>query len=221
MQRSRARAGFTIVELLLSVTFLGLILTGITMFGRQTSKAFQTGTVNADVNAKLRRTMDRIGAELRSSGPEIMTPVLPGGREFVEYTQSVGVSAGNVVQGPEQVIRFELETGELDDGVDNNGNGLVDEGIVVWIENDGLPGERRVVWCHGVRRYLEGETPGNLIDDNGNGVVDEDGLFFEASPSGDVIRVWLSLERMDEDGRTIAQTLETSVKLRNPPASTP
>ena len=48
--------------------------------------------------------------------------------------------------------------GEIDDGLDNNGNGLVDEGQVVWITDLGLPGQRAVVLCNWVSEALDGTS---------------------------------------------------------------
>ena len=77
-----------------------------------------------------------------------------------------------------QRFEFVYDPDEVDDGQDNNGNGLIDEGRIVWTRNVGAPDERSVVLCHQVREYLEGEVP-NGLDDNGNGLVDEKGLSFE------------------------------------------
>ena len=51
---------------------------------------------------------------------------------------------------------FEL-LGHCEDGVDNDGDGLVDEGRVVWIQNRGVLGERRAVLCNWVSETLLGE----------------------------------------------------------------
>jgi hypothetical protein len=107
---------------------------------------------------------------------------------------------------------LELETGEQDNGLDDNGNGLVDEGVIVWTENPGLVDERRVIRSHWVREYLEGELP-NGLDDNGNGLRDERGLCF--SIEGDVLTIRITLERRDDDGRIHTKTVQTSVRVRN------
>jgi hypothetical protein len=96
--------------------------------------------------------------------------------------------------------------------VDNDGDGRIDEGQVVWIENPGIPGERRMVWARNVADLLEGELD-NDADDNGNGLVDERGLSFEAV--GDVLTIRLTCERLDEGRRPLRKTVTTAVRLRN------
>ena len=111
-------------------------------------------------------------------------------------------------------MRFALELapGELDNGIDDNGNGLIDEGVLVRIENPGLANEQRSIFARGVSEYLEGET-GDGTDENGNGLVDEGGLSF--SRSNGSLQIALSLERIGPDGELMVRTLETSVALRN------
>jgi hypothetical protein len=109
-------------------------------------------------------------------------------------------------------VRFDYEEGELDDGADNNGNGLVDEGCLFWTRDVGEPSEKTHVIARGVREYLEGEEP-NLDDDNGNGLEDERGFCLERVGEALVIR--LTLERQvsgeglpDEDHRNLGQAEE-------------
>lgn len=154
----------------------------------------------------------RVSSELLASGaPGAPLPVAPLSAEGIEYRKSTGVVNGTVVWTAPHRIELQLEQGELDDGLDNNGNGLVDERVVVWTrELDGV--EQRTVLCHGVRELLEGEVE-NGLDDNGNGLIDEAGLCFE--PVGERLLIRLSLERLDAAGRPFTRTLETQVRPRN------
>ena len=111
-----------------------------------------------------------------------------------------------------QEIAFEYETGEIDDGRDNNRNGLVDEGVVVLLRDAGGANEQRVVLCHGVRERLEGELV-NGLDDNGNGLVDEKGFCLQWVDG--VLALWLSIELIDGNGMHEVRTLQTSVRIRN------
>jgi hypothetical protein len=110
-------------------------------------------------------------------------------------------------------ILSELDEGELDDGADNDGDGLVDEGRVVLIEDQGGAAERRVVLTNGVAELQDGEEANNA-DDNGNGLVDETGLSFSAT--GETVFVRLTCQRRTDDGRLLVQAAETAVRLRNP-----
>jgi hypothetical protein len=120
--------------------------------------------------------------------------------------------AGNTIWAPDESVFWELERGELDDGRDNNGNGLADEGVVVWVQNLVLPDERRVVLVSGVAEIAEGETF-NGLDDNGDGLIDEAGLSF--SVEGDVVTVGLTLQTLDRDKRVLSRSARTAVAVRN------
>ena len=108
-------------------------------------------------------------------------------------------------------LSFEYEIGELDDGLDNNGNGLIDEGRLVLTENAGLTNDRRVI-TRWVAELLEGELDDGL-DNNGNGLVDEPGFLVERIGESLIVRV--TLQKRDAEGRLMTRTARTSVRLRN------
>ena len=104
--------------------------------------------------------------------------------------------------------------GELDNGVDDNGNGLVDE-CRIEFQPDVVGDPGLVIgWGSFVREYLEGEIP-NGVDDNGNGLVDERGLCLTYDNASGVLTVRLTLERLDPLGRPLTRTVETAVQVRN------
>ena len=109
-------------------------------------------------------------------------------------------------------IEFQYDPAEIDDGIDNDGDGLVDEGRAVLLRNWNTAAEKRTVLCNDVREYLEGETPdGN--EENGNDLTDERGLCFELD--GDRLTIRLTLEKTDHEGRLATVTVETTVHFRN------
>jgi hypothetical protein len=117
------------------------------------------------------------------------------------------------VWGPPERLLLEYSPGEVDDGIDNNQNGLVDECRVVWLENPDTVNERRTVLCNWVRETLEGETPGNNADENGNGLDDEPGLCFDFD--GNRVTIRLTVERLSPEGFSIMRTLERTISFRN------
>ena len=70
-----------------------------------------------------------------------------------------------------------------DDGLDTAGDGLLDEGPLVWIDDYGQPDQLRRILCHDVAEFLEGEAPGNLADDNGYGLQNERGFCVDCGSS--------------------------------------
>ena len=208
------QSGFTLVELVLATVLLTIVLGSLTFFGRQSALALRTSTTQAELDQLLNGTLVRIARELLPSGLGVITPdaSAPAGAAVIDYRKSAGVVSGALVWGPPHRIGFELEAGELDDGLDNNANGLVDEGVVVLTIDPGVPGERRTVLCHGVRALAPGELA-NGGDDDGDGLVDERGLFFERV--GPTLRVSLTLVGRDPQGRQLERTLDTLIQPRN------
>jgi type II secretory pathway pseudopilin PulG len=209
-----ASRGFTLVEALIAATLLAVLFLAVAQTSSRASDAFDEGSAEHALSTTTHRGLDRItqAIEFASGGilANIGDPDLGG--DDVRFTVPTGW-AGTVVawSGPIRIF-VELERGELDDGLDNDGDELVDELQVVQVENEGQPDERRSVLASGVSELFEGELANN-IDDNGNGLIDERGLSFSAT--GSVVTVRLSCQRRDEAGRLLRKTAETAVRLRN------
>jgi prepilin-type N-terminal cleavage/methylation domain-containing protein len=215
--RSRARAGaagFTLIEVLLTTLVLGLVLSSMALVGLSNRRAFDQGAGGADLEVQVRRVVDHAVQELRRSGVGVLDPdpVAGVGAHDFAYLKAAGVAGGATTWSTPFRLYWDYEVGEIDDGVDNNGNGLIDEGRVLWVSDFGEPDERVVVICHNVREYLAGETA-NSADDNGNGLEDERGFCVERVEDAVIIR--LTLETTVADSGLQARTIETSVRLRN------
>lgn len=208
------RGGFSLVELLIASSLAALIAVSATMAGAQSYDAYRAATRSTTVEAKLRHAVQRVAQELLLTGTDVIFP--PNiddefGTSDLVFQQAVGVVNGAIVWGPTKRLVLEYELGEVDDGVDNNGNGLVDECRLVLVRNDGVLGETRTVLCHSVREFLEGEEEDG-DDDNANGITDEAG--FNVHRAGDILTVRLTIEELGPQG-PVTRTLGTSVLLRN------
>lgn len=208
------RAGFSMVEMLIVALILSLALGMLGMIGQSSERAYQTGTTAAQLEQQTSQAVDRIVVELRPLRMSTLSPALGAGAtaQALEYVQAVGFEAGEVVDSPLRRLELEYVEGEIDDGQDNNQNGLVDECMVVLTEDLGGPGERRLVLTRWVSELFEGELP-NAADDNGNGLVDERG--FHVERVGDTLFVGLTLQRPDSQRRVLTRTARTSAEARN------
>ena len=121
------------------------------------------------------------------------------------------VGSDPILGDPRRII-LELAPGEIDNGLDDNKDGLADEHQVVLILNPGLPGEQRVVLANRVSELAQGELP-NGLDDNGNGIADEAGLSFDQA--GQLVTVRLTLLGIGSDGATLVRSATDSFTLRN------
>jgi len=212
--KPRRTSGFTLTELVLAGAILAVTLGALTLFTTRSADALGQGALQGEVDARLRRTLARVTDELLPSGAAVLTPaaVKPAGSTTLTYRRSEGAVNGTIRWGAPQRLAFAYETGEIDDGLDNNRNGLVDEGVVVWTRDVGSPDEVSVILCHDVSEFAEGEVE-NDADDDGDGLVDERGFSFERTSSH--VHVHLTLARLDAQRRLLTRALEVTLQPRN------
>ena len=208
-----ARGGFTLVELSVALVLMSVLGGLFFLTTESTTNATRTGVAMAELDAQALRALDRVCDGLKSSSSDQATPqaVTPFSGTQLVFKRGLGADAdGEVIWGP--LERFELEYDEADDDLDDDGDGLVDEGRLVWTENPGAAGERRSVLCEGVREYLACETfDGD--DQNDNGLIDERG--FALDFDGNRVTVRLTLVSRDAKGHPLACTVQRSVAFRN------
>jgi prepilin-type N-terminal cleavage/methylation domain-containing protein len=215
--RSGGQRGFSLVELAVAMALAGVVTAGALMVLDSTSRAYRSTAMAAELDADGRRALNRITELLITSGRSNIVPAPPGAEapfstgqlDFQTVTSFVG---GAAVWSSTQRLEFQHSPSDPDDGVDNDGNGLIDDGRVVWTTNLGLPGQRTLVLARWVRELQARETPDGT-DENGNGLIDEPGLSFDFL--GDRLTIRLTLERVVGRRRLITRTLERTVAFRN------
>jgi len=214
IQNKRPGSGFTLVEAMITLAILGMVTSTVIMALTHREGSFRVMSRAADLEARVRRGIDRVARELLTAGAEQLAPDPTGsfGTSDLLFRNAVGLNGAAIEWSNQHRIAFEYDTNEVDDGLDNDGDGLVDEGNLVLTRNDGMASEVRVVLCRGLAEMLEGELP-NGVDDNGNGVIDEPG--FSVHRVGDVLFLRLTIQESIEEGVVLTRTLETSSRLRN------
>jgi hypothetical protein len=205
------QGGFTLVEVVLVGLLLVAVLGSVALVAGSSDRMYRTGSLSSQLEFQAGTTMERVCEELRKAGVDTLFPVPDEdvGSSSVQYVQATELVGGVVQWTPVRRLELELEVGEVDDGLDNNGNGLVDEGRLVLVEDAGA---RRRVLTRWVARYLEGEIA-NGVDDNGNGLIDESGFSLEFQDGAVLVR--LTLERRTTDGVLLRRTARSSVTPRN------
>jgi len=214
LPKPNPRRGFTLVELAVSLVLISVMMGGLMLVSRSITTSVRAGTASAALEAEGEAAMRRIADMLREAADDTVTPrpAAPISTFQVDYQRADAWTIKGMQWQPLERIRLELRPGELDNGVDDNGNGVVDERRVTWITDPGAPTQRVQTVCHWVRELLEGELA-NGADDNGNGLIDEAGLCIVFEGSGAIVR--LTLERPDPDGRLLIRTFERRVEFRN------
>jgi hypothetical protein len=210
-----ARSGFTVIEMLIVVLMLVAMMSALGVVSFTGRNAYEQAAVMDDLDSRGGRALARAAEELISIPGSQMTPVPTGnnGTIWLQFAQAVGYAAGNPIWGPLMRLEAQYETTEVDDGSDNDADGLVDELMLVLTRDVASMNPKRVVLARGLCEWGDGETPGNFIDDNANGVTDEQG--FNMHLVGDVLSLRLWLQAVDADNQVVIRELESTVRLRN------
>jgi len=213
--RRGARSAFTMVETLIAITLGGMILGAIGLTVLTGKENFRQGVTAASFEVRARRALDRIVAELQAADgtnlPASLNP--PLGASSLQFRVCTGQAAGTPQWSAPARIELVADPRDPADGVDNDNDGVVDDGRVVLVRDVGGASEQRITLVSGVRRFLEGEFA-NAADDNGNGLFDESGLSFVIDAQR-TLTIRLSLECRDPRGQPMVRTVETAVHMRN------
>jgi len=201
--------------MLISSAIMAVILGAIGLTVLRGKENFRQGVTTAVLDARGRRVLERIvtemqGAEITSLTPN---PTPPLGSSNLRFRSSAGYNGTTPLWTPWSRIQFLPDPRDPVNGVDNDGDGMIDEGRVVLIRDDGGPNQVQITLANNVSRLLQGETA-NVADDNGNGLTDEAGLSFSVDVDR-TLTIRLSLGARDPRGRTMVRTVQTSVHTRN------
>jgi len=213
------RGGFTLIEVSISVALLALILGGLGLALQVSFGLFRRTAMESDLNARCGRALERVVSEMRGTGldsfaQDLTTPLgMPTvWSETLEFGRGADWVADAMVWGEGRRFTIQLADGELDNDVDDDGDGLVDERALVLIRRPGEIDEDRVVIASNLCEYLEGEVPDG-VDNNGNGLVDERAFCVALADAG--IEIRLSLQRATSTGEIVVQTQTDVLQLRN------
>ena len=151
------RGGFTLLELLLAISLLAIVAFKAYNTMDTLSETVAVEDVEAQMEDQARRVLRQIAYEVMGSSRETLKPdaPAPGGTASLRYQVNLGVQDGKVVWGDPEKLALEDEMGqvvwsdnpdteaerrvvwsnlvapylegEIPDGMDNNGNGLIDE----------------------------------------------------------------------------------------------
>jgi prepilin-type N-terminal cleavage/methylation domain-containing protein len=216
MRARRATRGFSLVELAIAVALLGLVSGGVLMVFDSTNRAFQSANASIELSRSARRTVDRLAEIVAYSRRSSVSPAAPGAQapfstRQIDFQTAQAFAGGAAVWSNTQRLEFRYSPFDPDDGVDNDRNGVIDDGQVVWTTDLGLAEERSVVLARGVRE-LQARELANGADDDANGLIDEPGLCFDFDGQRIVVR--LTLERVLA-GRRLTRSAVRSVTFRN------
>lgn len=212
--RRARRAGFTLVEITISAAVLGLVMLSVGLVTSAGNRAYHAGMSRDRLGSQAQRALQRIVSELEMAGAGTLTPVpiAPVASSTLTFRAPQSWTSGVVGWGSTTTIAFQYTAAEPNDGVDDDGDGFADEGIVVLTRDVGLASETSSVLASNVAEFAIGEAP-NALDDDADGLVDERGLAFVLN--GERLTVSLTLVARDPNGSPFTHTVSTSINVRN------
>jgi prepilin-type N-terminal cleavage/methylation domain-containing protein len=159
----RTRSGFSLLEVLIALVVVALIFGNVAMVVRSSDAAYSDETSMADLDLQLDQTLERIAVALMSASVTSLDPnaAVPAFHTQLEFVQSLGVQDGRMIQSDPERIELVVDEGrvvwkqrpdsvdermlvwsrwvsqflegEVRNGVDDNGNGAVDENGLVFL----------------------------------------------------------------------------------------
>jgi hypothetical protein len=138
-----SRRGLALIEVVL-VSVMALVTLGSLFLASSANMhALQHGGTRTDLQARASRLMDRVLRAVHEADRDSLAglPMAPVPLNAFTYDEPQSVSAlDGAVTVATMRIQLEYEPGDPNDGVDNDGDELVDEGRVVLIRDFGQPG---------------------------------------------------------------------------------
>jgi len=128
-QQEARSGGVTLIELMIYLAVIAILGVPMIMIVVSVTRSAAEGDMLSKVNERNRTALQRIASEYRGSLSG--TTVISDGGKTLQFTTSGGFNGAGPVAG--SVIRYAIlpANGEAINGVDDNQNGLIDEGILV------------------------------------------------------------------------------------------
>ncbi len=228
------RSGFTLLEVTIASVILVVLIGIVFAILMNSTRTYQNQAAHLSLDDRAREVVNDIAKELRQSKVTLLTPnpmpaswPNPSTAIFndLQFRIPGAVSSGNTVlaefkQNPDRLFtkriryRWVSDPNDALDGIDNNKNGVIDEGVVEKIEDDlntagAVIATRRSRICYEVKKKgMDAPPPA--------GLGREVGLVFRM-PADNRIEIFLDLERADPNNRKnkITRSVQTMVELRN------
>ncbi len=210
---ARAKAGFSLVELLVTSSLMCMLLGSVGYISQRGGSASRQAQSELGVTSRAHQLCTRLARELEAAGSGTLMPA-PGlvGNSNFTFQVVDGFAAGAPQWSPSSRLAFVLDASETENGLDDDGDSLVDEGNLVLTRDHLGANPKPIVLCKNVAAYLEGELP-NGGDDNGNGLSDERG--FTVVQNGGLLTLFLTVEEPMPEQAPLRSTLKTTIFLRN------
>jgi len=184
-RRRDADSGFTLLELTITASLMVAVGLSLMSVADSSSRFVSDEIARWRLNRRANRVVTRLQSELRNAAPETVLPVLMANSDYISYQPVEGYALGAQKLGEEVTFEFVLVKSEQPNGHDDNGDGLVDEGVVT-------------------------RTEGKDAVEIGGGVI---GLRFNPTSGGVEFAVDVAI--VDQNDEVMTRTITQRVSFRN------
>ena len=91
--------------------------------------------IRLTVDDTCNRVVNRVTKQLRQAYPSSISPTVLDDSPTLTFRRVTDYSGETVQLGPEHGFEFQPAPGESDNGLDDNGDGRIDEGVLVYTED--------------------------------------------------------------------------------------
>ncbi len=162
--------GFTLLEVIVASGLLALVMGNAVVLSLNVEDHLSHDVIRLTVDETCNRVVNRVSEQLRQAYPSSVDPTVLDDSATLTFRKVTGYSGGTVQLGPEHGFEFQPATGESDNGQDDNGDGRIDEGVLVYTE-DGTS----TVIAENVLGLGFTSAAGGISFSFGVGLVDRDG----------------------------------------------
>lgn len=129
MRVQRSKAGFTLVEMVISFSISLVILGMVVETGKASEQMSDTTLALGRLEEKASETSYRLATELRWAQPTTVLITVDNGSDRIDFIKADGFAAGLTTWTTPITYRYQPSP------VDSNGNGIADEGILARIQD--------------------------------------------------------------------------------------
>ena len=126
--------GFTLLETVIVLAVMSVVMLALGAVATRSADAFAEAMRLWTLEREGLRISERLASELRSAEPSTLEPLLMQNSNYVSFQRVTGFADDETVLSPKTTIAFRLASDEKANGIDDNGDGLVDEGHLIYAE---------------------------------------------------------------------------------------
>jgi prepilin-type N-terminal cleavage/methylation domain-containing protein len=150
--------GFTLIEIIITTAIAVLLLGGFVAVLSGSQALFEQQVQQRSIEQIGRSVMNRLSDEIHAIDPVTVFPTSMNSSPYIEFRTIKGYADSQPVYGPLVRLSWEPVAGETLNGVDDNDDGRVDEGVIAYHES-------------GKRLYdIVGQVTGLRFSSTSNGV---------------------------------------------------